>query len=263
MTIIKVLIDCGTINIFGVIVTTISFVLAIVFYIKSKKSKKPYYMLNSINLIKSQLKQLDGILIKYKDDIVENLTVTELTFWNAGKETIDKTDIPETAPLTIKTKDTDITIYGAEVVSMSDISNKMEVVQTKFVTEEQVDEFVVSYDYLDIGQKGVVKILHSGTSDNNLVISGKIKGAGDFKNLKENPVLSIFGFIFAFFVNIIIGLGLYRFLFETGDHIIVWVILCSVAFILLLMLCIIYLYPSSFEHLSVRKKAFMFLGKKP
>jgi len=192
MSVIDKFLDCGTINIFGVIVTTISCILAVIFYLKSKKAKKPYYEMTSFNLVNSELKQIEGIEIKFNNSTIKNLTATKFVFWNEGKDTIDKNDLPELAPLTIRAKDTNTQLYTVEVVSMSEPSNQIRVNQVKFSCinpeDENIrqlnepDEFRVEFDYLDQYQKGELKILHSGTSNDDLIITGKIKGAGDFKN---------------------------------------------------------------------------------
>lgn len=206
------IIDCGAINIFGVVITTLSFVFAVIFYLKSRKTKKPCYEMSSINLLNSQLKDDEDIEIIYKRNKVKNLTATIFTFWNAGKETIDKSDVPESAPLTI-TGNNDIIIYSAEVVSMTDTSNQVKIDKNYEINDSNPDQpeitsisYIVTFDYLDQGQKGEIKILHSGSSDKDITITGKIKGAGDFIDANtKNSFSRIINYLFIFIFNIAFG----------------------------------------------------------
>jgi hypothetical protein len=171
------------------------FLATMFFYLIGRKRKKPYYIISSFNLVNSELKQLDGIEICYKGSRVEDLTATQFIFWNDGKDTIDKNDVPEAAPLNIKAKDASINIYAAEVVSMTDASNKVEVNLINKLLPTEVDEVRMTYDYLDKGQKNTIKILHSG-KPYDLIVNGKIKGVGNFKDYNSlNYLYDLYTFI--------------------------------------------------------------------
>lgn len=214
------IIDCGVINIFGVVITTLSCILAVIFYLKSRKRKKPCYEMYSINLLNSELKHLKDIEIIYKGNYVKNLTATKLAFWNAGNETIDKSDIPESAPLTI-TGNNGTTIYHAEVISSSDASNQIRIEENNIVDDSDpnaidiTESYIIKFDYLDQWQKGEIRILHSGISDKDIIVTGKVKGAGNFKDANtKNPFSKFINYLFVFVFNAGFGAILYSIIFN-------------------------------------------------
>ena len=46
------------------------------------------------NLVRDSIKDIDSVQITYKRENIPNLSVSKVTFWNAGKDTIQKFDIP-------------------------------------------------------------------------------------------------------------------------------------------------------------------------
>jgi hypothetical protein len=76
--------------------------LAYYFYIKSMKQKEPFYYIRSNNLIQDNLSQMSGLNISYSGQKVENLTVSQIIFWNRGSEIINKDDIVISEPLRIE-----------------------------------------------------------------------------------------------------------------------------------------------------------------
>jgi hypothetical protein len=55
--------------------------------------------MRGVNIIQGQTNIVGGLEVTYKAPAVENPTITTLAFWNAGRETIDSSDIPPAAPL--------------------------------------------------------------------------------------------------------------------------------------------------------------------
>lgn len=164
-------------NYLAIIGIVISTFFATYYYFKSKKVKCPTYTLTSFPLLNSEIKKIDNLEVKYFGETVQNLTATKFAFWNAGNDTINKSDIPENSPLRIKAKE-GITIYSVEVIFCSDLSNNIFPIIKK-------GTYIFDYDYLDRNQGCIVKILHSGNSSIDIVVSGKIKGVGDFKKAKN------------------------------------------------------------------------------
>lgn len=168
-------------NVASLLVGVIGIILAVIFYFKTRKVKLPVYILRSFNLFNSELKKTENIEIKYLGENIKNLTASKFIFWNGGRATIDKSDIPESSKLTIKTKG-NVVIYGAEVIFSTNESNRISIDRTF-----NKNEIVVNFEYLDRYQGAIVKILHSGESSNDLEISGIVKGVGNFQVSEDDP----------------------------------------------------------------------------
>ncbi len=151
-------------------------ILAFVFYIKSRKSKKPFYSLKSVNIIRDFSSVLSDLEIKYQNESVKNLTITKIVFWNGGNETIRNNDIAFANPITISSKG-EFKILNADIIHQSNKDNLLK------LTEIKNDQSLhLSFDFLDQGQGGVIQVVHTGKSFKDIVVRGTIKGAG-------NPVL--------------------------------------------------------------------------
>src|SRR5947209_11443399 len=86
----------------GFMVAVVGFILGIIFYFKGKKEKIPCYSLWSINIVRDLETKLKGLKVLYANSEVQNFTLSKLALWNAGRETINKQDIPEAEPLAVK-----------------------------------------------------------------------------------------------------------------------------------------------------------------
>jgi hypothetical protein len=162
-------------NLFGIAIGVIGIILAIVFYFKSKKIKKPFYSKVSINLLKRELKRIGNIEVKYLNQSIEDFTITKIAIWNGGHDTINKSNVPENSSLRIAAQEDSI-IYGAEMLYQTDQSNGFNVFHDKINNAVQID-----FDYMDINQGCIIKVLHSGISSDNLELIGKVKGVGNIK----------------------------------------------------------------------------------
>src|SRR5271170_6495068 len=97
-------------------VTVFSVALAIFFYVRSRRVKKPVYAMRSTNLIHSPQGHA-SLEVKFGGLLITNLTATKVLFLNKGHETISRNDIATTSPLTIVAKG-ETEILDAEVLQV-------------------------------------------------------------------------------------------------------------------------------------------------
>ncbi len=164
------------ISIGSCILTVFAIILAVFFYIKSRRNKRPVYIKRSANIIQDFSSKLSDLIIKYKNETVINLTITKITFWNDGRETINNTDIAEADPIRILAS-SDTKILSAKVIYCSNPANRFCISDI-----EDGNSFKLSFDYIDKNEGGIVQIIHTGKSSQDINVKGIIKGAG-------NPVL--------------------------------------------------------------------------
>src|SRR5450759_4081788 len=70
---------------------------------RSRRTKLLRYAVRSSNLIHDWQSRLPHLSIKYKDEPVENLTLTQIALWNGGGEVVEREDWPERDRLRIST----------------------------------------------------------------------------------------------------------------------------------------------------------------
>jgi hypothetical protein len=176
------------------ILAVLGIALAFVFFIKSRRSKKPFYALKSVNIIRDFSSVLSDLTIAYKNEPVKNLTITKIVFWNGGNETIRNNDIAAANPITISSKD-ESKILNGDIIRQSNKDNLLKLTKTK---DGQC--FELSFDFLDQEQGGVIQVVHTGISSKDLEVKGTIKGVGD-PVLRKIPSPLNSGMLFPFMMT--------------------------------------------------------------
>lgn len=156
-------------NITTLLITILGIICAVVFFIKGKKSKKPTYMIVTNNLVRDSIKDIDSVQITYKKENIPNLSVSKVTFWNAGKDTIQKFDIPKGFPLKITIKE-GYRILDAKIIYQKNIANSI-----KAHLNSEKNEVIISFDYLDFEDGFVLQIFHTADSSDDIFVNGTFK----------------------------------------------------------------------------------------
>lgn len=154
----------------------ISFLLAIAgiffsvfFYKKSKKEKKPIYMLRTVNLIRENIQKIDRINILYDGKTVNNLSITKIALWNGGKSTIDNKDVAKKDPLRLAIKN-DCNFLDAEIIYQKNASNGFDI----SISDDQ--KYIhIAFDYFDFEEGIVLQIFHTGHKSSDISLMGQIK----------------------------------------------------------------------------------------
>jgi len=178
-------------NIVSFALTLLSVILAIVFYIKGKKVRLPIYRTRNINLINDGINKIKLIDIFHNGDKIDNLSVSRIVIWNAGKETIRSSDI---------TKDK----FRIE------IDEKYEILEHEILYQEKsANDFKlvpngsnileIGFDYFDYEEGIIVQICHTATTDDSLKVRGAFKGVKNIiRDDSEKKAFTTFGKIFSF-----------------------------------------------------------------
>ena len=156
-------------NIIFFLLAIISIILAIIFYYKALKSKKPIYDIQTNRLVNNELSGLKKIEIKYNNAIISNLSVTKIALWNSGKASIRKNDIATSDPVLICTTD-DIILYDFEIIHAKPVNN----IIAEKINENSIN---ISFEFLDFHEGVVLNVYHSGKSDSGLEIKGTLIGS--------------------------------------------------------------------------------------
>jgi hypothetical protein len=154
--------------------------ISVILYIKSKRVRIPVYSIRSINLIKSKLRKIKSVEILYQGDKVDNLTISKLALWNAGKETINSQDVAKIEPLKISLKNNSI-ILDAEVLYQKNPANNF-----KICIDKNNNEISIDFDYFDFYEGAIIQIYHTGISSLDIEMNGKIKSTSKIIR-KKNP----------------------------------------------------------------------------
>jgi hypothetical protein len=185
-TILKIIEHIGNnpwLGILSFFVTVISIILAIYFFKKGMKTKKPRYTMISYNLVKDFANKIDGLEIRYSNNLIENFTVSKIAFWNAGSETINKEDVVPLDPISIQSKH-GVLILNTKIIALNNRLNSFSL--TENPNQTKVD---INFDYIDKQNGVAIELFHTGTSHENIELCGTIKGVGKPKCVSQLDIL--------------------------------------------------------------------------
>ena len=169
----------------GFILGVISIVLAFVFYKKSIRAKEPCWSIRNINLVRGFGSTIQDLEIFYKKQEVENLSVSKIIFWNNGSETLNFSDISQTNILKIIPAKESVKLLDTKILSANSETSQ-------FASEINNNEALLRFDYLDQGQGALIQVFHTGTSSQDLILKGAIKGVSKLKRIAiRQPLLPL------------------------------------------------------------------------
>lgn len=159
----------------GFLLAIIGIAASIITYQKSKKLKIPCYSIRSTSLVRDLVSKIEPLKIFYSDEPIENLTVTKIMFWNAGQDTINKQDIASAEPITLHVKEGYKILNPPKIINMKNPANRFSLTSNQsFIT--------LDFDYVDKDEGVIIQFFHTGKSNEDIQVLGKIKGVGELKN---------------------------------------------------------------------------------
>lgn len=159
---------------------------AFIFYFRSQRNKTPCYDYSSSTIVDGLSHTMEGFEVRYKDEVQNRVTVTKLIFWNAGRETIDKSDLVERDRLRIVCPN-DFSILNMLIIEVSTDSIAVEI--GDIAQENNLNYAYLDFDFLDHEDYFMIQIIHNGDSSADFWIDGKIKGVKEVE-IGENTRFS-------------------------------------------------------------------------
>ena len=99
----------------------------------------------------------DGVEVRYRGTLVPRLTSSTVWIWNAGKKTVEGSQIVDHDPLGVR--------FGGEVLNVRIKKVTREVLRIKATTVKEGNTTVrYDFDFLDPGDGGVIEVLHTGSA---------------------------------------------------------------------------------------------------
>ena len=177
-------------NILATLLGVLGILLSVYFYRKSKKNKAPTYIVRTINLMTKKVKNISTLQVLYSGENVGNLSVTKVALWNAGKETVDQSDVAKISPMKIGINP-EYKILDASILFQKNKSNNFRI---ELSTDRKY--IFIHFDYFDYQEGIVVQIFHTGNESKDVFISGSLKSVECIKRLEESkfPLINLLFF---------------------------------------------------------------------
>ena len=148
------------------------------FYRRGFSAKAPRWAIRSTPVITSSHRSVEGLKIWYRGQQVSTLTVSTILLWNAGRGTLDKTDIVSANPPRIAAKEGAMILDGTVV----EVNNPSSDFNTQLDAEG--NNLTLSFEYLNSGDGAVIRVIHTGPSAGNIHITGALKGVKAIKQAR-------------------------------------------------------------------------------
>lgn len=180
MEFLKKLISDNTeiLTILSLVIGLLGIVLAIIFYVKSKRKKTLTYEIYGYNVINEYQSKIKNLEIKYKKKPIENLSLSKIAIWNSGNVTINRDEIVELSPILIKMKNEE-EILDIKLIKQTENSNNFKLIKN-------INSWKVDFDYIDKNEGCLLGIVHTGNLFDDIQLNGKIKGGKIIVNEQLN-----------------------------------------------------------------------------
>jgi hypothetical protein len=161
----------GIVAIVGLVATISSIVLAVFFYKLSRPSRLLVYATRTFRVVPQERIKLQGLQITYYGYPVESLSVTRLAVWNAGDESIRRSDFPASDRPVIYGGG-GLKIFETAVIETSAAANNVGLT----LVDHPVVGSAIGFDFLDPGDGAVFSVVHNGNNLTDIRLNGEIIG---------------------------------------------------------------------------------------
>lgn len=132
-----------------------------------RKEREPCFDIASVNIIKETKSGINDLEIKYKRTNITNFTITQIYFWNDGKQSIRKEDIPSGNPIKIKIKN------DYKILSYEQTADKTEN-NFRITSSSDRKALNLKFDFIEKDDGILVRLYHTGLSDDDIEIIGNV-----------------------------------------------------------------------------------------
>jgi|ERR1017187_1549330 hypothetical protein len=125
----------------------------------------------------------EQITVQHAGKNVPRVTRTRVAFWNRGRKTLERSDTVADYPIRFRFPDDDTKILAVTTLRRSDEANNFNA-----TIDTDSSSVLITFNYLDQGQGGLIEILHT-CSVWGALVSGKIKGLpGGTREIESRPI---------------------------------------------------------------------------
>jgi hypothetical protein len=124
--------------------------------------------MRTTSIIKSAKDKIPGLKVTFsgEQDEIQDLSVTQIMFWNDGSETIRKGDVPSLIRFIL----TDGKILTANVIQTTTNENKFAIAFNPL-------QATITFDYIDRNDGAVFQLFHTSKINDEMRIQGTVMGA--------------------------------------------------------------------------------------
>ena len=166
--------DPVTLGVWGLIAAVLGAVggplIGYLLYRRAKEERLPTWVARSVVLVNQEYADLAGLTIMQGDKRLLVASLAHVALWNRGRQAIEREHLGVKDPISIATRRTDVEILSTKVL-LADPDNDVR------ISDSGPHCVSIDFNYLDQGEGAVFQLVHTGTSDADIGVSGHIRGA--------------------------------------------------------------------------------------
>jgi hypothetical protein len=139
---------------FGSALGVIGILAGLATFYASRKRKILAYSYKQKAIIKDFKNEINGLEIKYNENLIEDLTSTNIGIWNKGRDPIKRGDIAPKAPIEIQFKEN---IIGDPTVLF------IKTMENQINLSKKGKKIVVDFDFLDFEDGITIQVFHTSS----------------------------------------------------------------------------------------------------
>jgi hypothetical protein len=161
-------------------------VLAVLFYVFSRRYKRVWYVVRSFTLVQRERVTVSQLQVLFSNKPVQALTISKIALWNSGNDVLRHKDFPPMDSLRIAAVD-GVDILDASIIQVNSDSSEC------VIRRKAANSFEMEFEFLDPREGIVVEIAHTGTSSEDVMIEGRIVGGGKVSRRGATPLRKYIG----------------------------------------------------------------------
>lgn len=171
-------------NAISMLLAVIGVLIGFIFYFRAKRVRLPTYAIRNFNIVKDKVERINEVEVCYQKDKIENLSISRIAIWNAGRETINPENMAPADLLRITSGD------GVRILDVRILYEKNKANNFSLDIPSQ-NEVLIKFDYFDLYEGIILQIYHTGKTEDDIKVHGSVKGAGSIQKIRDPFVVRL------------------------------------------------------------------------
>jgi hypothetical protein len=144
-------------------------------YFRNKDQRKPRWYVTTNTLLRDRKETLPDLKVSFQDrENIDTISVSVITFWNAGGESITREQVAKKDLFTVNAGRP-----GVEILAATALGASNQQVEFLAYPKDPGEGIEIDFDHLKENEGGVVQVVHTGGDNHALIMSGSLREKGD------------------------------------------------------------------------------------
>lgn len=165
----------------GTLLGIVGIVVSLVLYFRTRKFQLPACHKSSIRWYDGNQVPHADVRLTFQGRVIPRFSITHMAFWNAGNQTIRKSDFVSASPLRLKIPP-NTEVFDIRVLSSTAPEIGASIASPVSFPPGAFSEIPVHFEYLDPDDGFSIQIIHDAASPDEFEFVGKLPGVREFRS---------------------------------------------------------------------------------